>query len=193
MTRTTAVVVAVLTVVASAAAGVGAWWLVREPDGQLPQISVYSHGESARVGPYWYCDVLDLTDCEEPQEMAELPVSGRNPVQLGVPAAIGRAPWRLLQVYEAGEISTVFRPDTRLAVTIPTVDAHRGRLTGIAVQLMTMVAFPDGELGRAPHAEWSVATVWQEWADWSGADDAAATAYVPAAPTAPSSPASTAE
>lgn len=172
MTRTTAVVVAVLTVLASAAAGVGAWWLVRKPAGQLPQISVYSHGSSARVGPYWYCDVLDLTDCAEPQEMAELPVTGRDVVQLAVPQAIGRAPWRLLQVYEAGEINTVFRPDTRLAVTIPTVDPHRGRLTGIAVQLMTLVAYPDGELGRAPHAEWSVAAVWPGWAEW--ADDESA-------------------
>ena len=56
--------------------------------------------------------------------------------------------------------TTFFRPDSRLAVTIPTVDPQRGRLTGIAVQLMTLVVDQAGELHGAPHAEWSVRTVW---------------------------------
>ena len=33
----------------------------------------------------------------------------------------------------------MFRPGTRLAVTIPSVDPQRGRLTGIVVQLLTLV------------------------------------------------------
>jgi hypothetical protein len=84
-------------------------------------------------------------------------------VQLSVPGAIGRAPWRLLQVYEdpANTTTTYFRPGTRLAVTIPTVDAQRGRLTGIAVQLLTLVRDAAGELQDVPHAEWSVRTVWR--------------------------------
>ena len=53
-----------------------------------------------------------------------------------------------------------FRPDTKLAVTIPTVDPHRGRLTGIAVQLPTLVRDENGNEFPWPHAEWSVATVW---------------------------------
>ena len=55
---------------------------------------------------------------------------------------------------------TVFRPDTRLAVTIPTVDPHRGRLTGLVVQLLTLVLDRAGELREVPHAEWSIRTVW---------------------------------
>ena len=51
------------------------------------------------------------------------------------------------------------RPDTRLAVTIPTVDPQRGRLTGIVVQLLTLVLDPSGELRDVPHAEWSVRLV----------------------------------
>jgi hypothetical protein len=114
------------------------------------------------VGPYLYCNVLDIGDCQTPQAQGMLPVNARDPVQLSVPTAIGRAPWRLLRVYEdpANTTTAVFRPNSRLAVTIPTVDPERGRLTGIVVQLMTLVLDPAGELRGAPHAEWSVHTVW---------------------------------
>ena len=162
MRRGVVVLVAVITVLASLGAGVGAWALVGGRGSQPPEISVFSHGHLTRVGPYRYCKVLDLTDCQNPGTVGELAVTARNPVQLAVPAAIGRAPWLLLEVYEDGEATTVFRPGTRQAVTVPTVDPHRGRLTGLAVQLLTVVAFPDGELGRAPHAEWSVAMVWPD-------------------------------
>jgi hypothetical protein len=153
--------VAVLVVMASAAAGVGAWLLTRGHGPPRPEISAYSHGHLTRVGPYLYCNVLDLTDCETPHAQGELHVNSRDPVQLSVPTEIGRAPWRLLRVYEdpANTTTTVFRPGTRLAVTIPTVDPQRGRLTGIAVQLMTLVIDPAGELHDVPHAEWSVRTV----------------------------------
>jgi Protein of unknown function (DUF2771) len=79
-------------------------------------------------------------------------------VQLSVPDAIYRAPWRLLQVYEdpTNTTSTIFRPSTRFAVTIPPVDPHRGRLVGIVVQLLTLVVDSAGELHDVPHAEWSV-------------------------------------
>jgi hypothetical protein len=53
----------------------------------------------------------------------------------------------------------MFRPGTRLAVTIPSFDPQRGRLTGIVVQLLTLVVDPSGELRDVPHAEWSVRTV----------------------------------
>jgi hypothetical protein len=139
-------------------AGLGAWLLVRQPGPQPPQISAYSHGHLTRVGPYLYCNVLNLDDCQTPQTQGELPVSERYPVQLSVPEAVSRAPWRLLQVYEdpVNTTTTMFRPSTRLAVTIPTVDPQRGRLTGIVVQLLTLVVDPSGELRDAPHAEWSV-------------------------------------
>ncbi len=148
-----------LVVLASTAAGVGAWLLVRDHDPQEPEISAYSDGHLTRVGPYLYCDVLDLNDCRKPQAQGELAVNERHPVQLSVPRAIGRAPWRLLQVYEDQTTSTMFRPGSRLAVTIPTLDSQRGRLTGIAVQLLTLVVDPRGEIVDAPHAEWSVRMV----------------------------------
>ena len=50
----------------------------------------------------------------------------------------------------------MFRPSTRFAVTIPSVDPQRGRLTGIVVQLLTLVVDASGELRDVPHAEWSV-------------------------------------
>ena len=67
-----------------------------------------------------------------------------------------------MQVYDdpANTTTTVFRPDARLAVTIPTVDPQRGRLKGIAVQLLTLGIDRNGELREVPHAEWSVRTVW---------------------------------
>lgn len=158
MKRGAAVLIAVVVIVLSIGAGVGAWLLVREPGPQRPEISAYSHGHLTRVGPYMYCNVLNLDDCQTPQTQGALPVTERYPVQLSVPEAISRAPWRLLQVYEdpTNTTTTLFRPNSRLAVTIPTVDPHRGRLTGIVVQLLTLVVDPAGELREAPHAEWSV-------------------------------------
>jgi hypothetical protein len=155
--RSVAVLLAALVTLLAVGAGVGAW-LVRQPGPQRPEISAYSHGHLTRVGPYLYCNVLNLDDCQTPQTQGELPVSERYPVQLSVPEAISGAPWRLLQVYEdpANTTTTMFRPGARLAVTIPTVDPQRGRLTGIVVQLLTLVVDPSGELRDAPHAEWSV-------------------------------------
>ena len=158
MKRGVAVLLAALVTLLAVGAGVGAWLLVRQPGPQRPEISAYSHGHLTRVGPYLYCNVLNLDDCQTPQTQGELPVSERYPVQLSVPEAISRAPWRLLQVYEdpVNTTTTMFRPSTRFAVTIPTVDPQRGRLTGIVVQLLTLVVDPSGELRDAPHAEWSV-------------------------------------
>jgi hypothetical protein len=154
-------VLAVVVVLASAA-GVNAWLFARKPGPLRPEISAYSHGHLTRVGPYLYCNVLDLSDCQMPQAQGELPVNAQDPVQLSVPTAVGRAPWRLLRIYEdpANTTTTVFRPDSRLAVTIPTVDPQRGLLTGIVVQLMTLVVDTTRELRDVPHAEWSVRTIW---------------------------------
>jgi hypothetical protein len=163
MTRKPAVaLVAIVVVLTSAAAGVGAWALARQHGPLRPEISAYSHGGLTRVGPYRYCSVLDLTDCQNPQTQGELRVNSHDPVQLSVPSSIGRAPWWLLRVYEDSVIpaTTFYRPGSRLAVTIPTVDPQHGRLTGIAVQLMTVVVDRSGELQGVPHAEWSVRTVW---------------------------------
>jgi hypothetical protein len=156
--RGAAAALAVVVVLLCVGAGVGAWLLVHKPGPQRPEISAYSHGHLVRVGPYQYCNVLNLADCQTPQTQGELPVSEPYPVQLSVPQAISRAPWRLLQVYEdpTNTTSTLFRPNSRLAVTIPTVDPQRGRLTGIVVQLLTLVVDSSGELRDAPHAEWSV-------------------------------------
>jgi hypothetical protein len=155
--------VAALVVLGCLGAGVGTWLLVRRTGPQQPEISAYSHGHLTRVGPYMYCDVLNLNDCQTPQTQGELPLNEHYPVQLSVPDAIARAPWRLLQVYEdpANTTTTMFRPGARLAVTIPSVDPQRGRLTGIVVQLLTLVV-DDGQLNdittvrAVPHAEWSV-------------------------------------
>lgn len=156
--------VALLAVVAvlAVAAGIGAWALVRERGPLRPEISAYSDGHLTRVGPYRYCSVLDLTDCQNPRSEGELKVNSRAPVQLSVPTSISRAPWWLLTVYEDSAIpaTTFYRPGSRLAVTIPTVDPRHGRLTGIAVQLMTVFVDPNGEVQGVPHAEWSVRTVW---------------------------------
>ena len=136
--------------------------LARAKPAQYPQISAYSAGHVTRVGPYRYCNVLNLNDCRNPQTEGELPVTARYPVQLSVPPSIGAAPWRLLQVYEdpRDTTPTLYRPDPRLAVTIPTTDPQRGRLMGVVDQLLTLVVDPNGELTDMPHAEWSVRTVW---------------------------------
>lgn len=156
--------VALLAVVLVAATGTGVlvWWLNQHQEPQQTEISVYSDGHLTRVGPYQFCPVLDLDNCARPGVQGELAVNERDAVQLSVPREIARAPWRLLRVYEdpADTTITVHRPNTRLADTIATVDPDRGKLTGIAVQLLTVVQDETGELFEMPHAEWSVATVW---------------------------------
>jgi len=153
-------VLAVVALIAALGTGVLVWRLSRDEAPQLPQISAFSGGHLTRVGPYRYCQVLNPTECLGVGEQGELPVTGRHPVQLSIAASIARAPWVLLRAYEDGDLVEEFRPDSRLAVTIPTVDAQRGRLTGIAVQLPTLVRDQAGNEFPVPHAEWSVRTVW---------------------------------
>ena len=161
-TRLTRWILAVLVGVASAGAGVGAWLVTRDPGPALPQISVYSSGEMVRVGPFLYCNVVNLDDCAAGGEQGTLPVTAREPIQLSVPSAIGRAPWRLLTVYEdeRDTTSTVFRPGSRLAVTIPTQDQRRGRVVGVVVQVMTLVRDQNDAVFDLPHGEWSVQMTW---------------------------------
>lgn len=162
MNRLVAAVTAVALVLVTSLAGIGAWLLARHSGPSHPEISAYSHGHLTRVGPYFYCNVLNFNDCQNPQTQGRLAVNDRDPVQLSVPAEIGAAPWRLMLVYEnpVDATSAVFRPNTRLAVTIPTVDRQRGKLQGFAVQLLTLGVDPAGELRELPHAEWSVHTTW---------------------------------
>ncbi len=150
----------VVVVVTSALTGVLIWRLTQDPHPEHPEISAYSHGQLVRVGPYRYCKVLNPTDCETPQTDGELTVDPRHPVQLSVPPAIARAPWVLVRTYEGADVVDEFRPDTKLAVTIPTVDPKRGKLFGVAVQLPTLVRDEAGNEFPVPHAEWSVRTVW---------------------------------
>ena len=161
-------VVAVLATVAllsSIATGVLVWRLTRDHTPQLPEISAYSQGHLARVGPYRFCEVFDPTDCIVPADQGEVPVTGRHPVQLSIPERISKAPWVLLRSYEDDDLVEIVPPHTRLAVTIPTVDAQRGRLTGIVVQLPTWVRDEAGNEFPVPHAEWSVQTIWDQPAE----------------------------
>lgn len=145
--------------------GVLVWQLSREHSSELPEISAFSNGHLTRVGPYRFCQVLNPTDCVVPAQQGELPVTGRKPIQLSIPGEISRAPWVLLRAYEDADVIEEFRPDTTLAVTIPTMDAQRGRLTGLAVQLPTLVRDEAGNEFPVPHAEWSVRTVWDQPAE----------------------------
>jgi Protein of unknown function (DUF2771) len=151
---------AVVVLVTSVLTGVLIWRLAEQPRPEHPEISAYSDGQLVRVGPYRFCEVLNPTDCETPRTDGELTVDPRHPVQLSVPPAIARAPWVLVRSYEGADVVDEFRPDTKLAVTIPTVDPHRGRLFGLAVQLPTLVRDEAGNEFPVPHAEWSVRTVW---------------------------------
>ncbi len=155
-------VLATVAVLASVATGVLIWRLTRSPTPEHPEISAYTRGQLVRVGPYRYCNVKDLNDCDMPKAMGELVVTSRNPVQLSVPLAISKAPWVLLRAYEGPDDTVVeaFARGTTRAVTIPTVDPRRGRLTGIAVELPTWVRDEQGNEFPLPHAEWSVSTVW---------------------------------
>jgi hypothetical protein len=151
---------AVVVIVASVLTGVLIWRLAQAPRPEHPEISAYSDGQLVRLGPYRYCEVLNPTDCETPGTDGELTVDPRHAVQLSVPPEIARAPWVLVRSYEGADVVDEFRPNTKLAVTIPTVDPHKGRLFGVAVQLPTLVRDDAGNEFPVPHAEWSVRTVW---------------------------------
>ena len=157
--RGAAALLAVVVVLLAAAAGVGAWLLVRKPGPQRPEISAYSHGHLIRVGPYQYCNALNLDDCQTPQAQGRaarrvhaIRCSSRYPK----PFRGHRGGCCRCMTDPTNTTSTLFRPNSRLAVTIPTVDPQRGRLTGIVVQLLTLVVDRSGELREVPHAEWSV-------------------------------------
>jgi hypothetical protein len=150
---------AVVVLVVSVLTGVLIWRTASEPHTNYPEISAFSRGHLVKVGPYRYCDVLNPTKCTLFEEQGVLPVTARDPVQLSIPTAIAGAPWFLLRQYEGSDVVEEFRRGSTLAVTIPTVDPRRGKLNGIAVLLPTLVLI-DGEEVPAPHAEWSVKTVW---------------------------------
>jgi hypothetical protein len=156
---------AAVVIVASSASGVLIWRLAQHPPPQHPEISAYTDGQLVRVGPYSYCNVVDLNDCENPETVGELAVDAKHPVQLSVPSEISRAPWLLGRKYEGSDVLEEFAPDTKLAVTIPTVDPHRGKLEGFVVQLPTIVVDEEGNEHPSWHAEWSVRTVWPQPAE----------------------------
>ena len=151
---------AIVVIVASVLTGVLIWRLAQHPPPEHPEISAYSDGQLVRLGPYRYCEVLNPTNCATPRTDGELTVDPRHPVQLSVPREVAKAPWVLVRSYESADVVDEFRPNTKLAVTIPTVDPHRGRLFGVAVQLPTLVRDDAGNEFPVPHAEWSVRTVW---------------------------------
>jgi hypothetical protein len=155
-------ILGVVALVATAATAVLVWRLVGTHTEEHPEISAYSHGQLARVGPYRYCDVFDLNNCEVPETTGELTLNPRDAVQLSVPPSISRAPWVLLLAYEDenGPPPQEFRPGSTLAVTIPSVDPRYGKLQGLAVQLPTLVRDEQGNEFPFPHAEWSVRMVW---------------------------------
>ncbi len=159
MKRGLAVLVAVA-VLAAVATGVLIWRLTRSPTPEHPEISAYTRGQLVRIGPYQFCNVLNPTECETPRSDGELAVDARNAVQLSVPPAIARAPWVLVRSYEGADVVDEFRSSSTLAVTIPTMDPHRGRLFGFAVQLPTLVRDEAGNEFPWMHAEWSVRTTW---------------------------------
>lgn len=158
ISRSTAWVLAALVVLASLGAGVAAYRWSRDSVSRLPEISAYSRGETSRVGPYFFCNVVNLNDCVRDGEQGTLRVNDREPVQLSVPASIAQAPWRLLKVYEDDRNTTAtwFRPGSTLAATIPTLDPLRGRVIGVVVQLLTIVRDQNNAEFELPHAEWSV-------------------------------------
>jgi hypothetical protein len=152
---------AVVVLVASIGTGVLVWRLSQHPPPDRPEISAYTDGQLARVGPYFYCNVQNLNECDDTGAEGELTVDRRHVVQLSVPPAISRGLWLLVRSYEGGDIVDTFRAHTKMAVTIGTYDPQRGKLFGIAVQLPTLVNI-DGETEPAPHAEWSIRTNWPQ-------------------------------
>ena len=161
MTRVIAALAGVV-VVLCGVIGVGIWLVIRDQPPRRPVISAYSLGHLVRVGPYHYCNVVNLDECENNQTVGVLGVNDRNPVQLSVPSEISRAPWLLRSFYDDPRDTTleVSRPNARLAATIATVGSHGGRLNRVVVQLLTLVKDERGDLLPVPHAEWSVQTVW---------------------------------
>jgi len=161
----TAILIAAV-LLTSTGAGVLAWLLTHDSGPAHPEVSAFSHGQMVRVEPFFYCDPLNLNNCDTPRAQGQLDVDDRHgpqTVQLSVPAEIAKAPWQLILAYDDPDNDQLlgFRPGEQLAVTIPIVDPQRGRLTGIAVHVPTIVMV-DGQERELPHAEWSIRTVWPE-------------------------------
>ncbi|MDT5091814.1 MAG: hypothetical protein QOH60_1177 [Mycobacterium sp.] len=162
MTRVVTVMATVIALMCAVVAA-GIWLLVRHRPPQLPEISAYSNGLLTRTGPFTYCPVLDLTNCDNPNAVGELRVTDHYPVQLSVPSEVSRGLWVLLRLYDNADDNgeDKMRPGT-LAATVPTVGPHGGRLDRIEVQLVTVARTPTGELAYVAHAVWSMAMVWPQ-------------------------------
>ena len=63
-----------LVVLASAGAGVAAYRWSRHSVSRLPEISAYSRGQISRVGPYFFCNVVNL----DAQLAATIPTMDRQ-------------------------------------------------------------------------------------------------------------------
>lgn len=161
MKKVVAMLVAVA-VLSTAATAVLVWQMSRDHGPTHPEISAFTRGQLVRIEPYRYCDVYDITQCDGTGVSAELRVTPTDQIQVSLPEGIAKAPWVLLRSYEDGGPEQVeeFKPNSRVAVTIPPVDSQRGKLTGFAVMLPTLVRDEEGNEFPWPHAEWSVSTVW---------------------------------
>jgi hypothetical protein len=159
------VVTVLATVVAlmCAVVGTGIWLLMHNRPPQRPQISAYSNGQLTTTGPFTYCPVLDLNNCESPHAVGELHITDNYPVQLSVPAQISRGLWGLLRLYDNPDDNdeTKMRPGTS-ASTLATVGPHGGRLERIEVHLFTRARTPTGEEWYIAHAVWSMVMVWPQ-------------------------------
>ncbi len=95
------------------------------PGESRPEVTFYSHGDTARVAPVLFCNELGK-QCSRPDQgnVGELGVPTDAPVQISVPEELSSAPWQVVFRYrgpdgkQVEERSTVFDPGKRHAYTL---------------------------------------------------------------------------
>lgn len=105
-----------------------------------PQVTFYSHGDTSRVAPVRYCNLMGQ-ECSPPQRgnAGDLGVPPDAPVQISVPKELSSAPWQVVFRYRSAtgeqveQRSPVFAPDERQAYTLR-VPEGGGQLEHVEVQ-----------------------------------------------------------
>lgn len=90
-----------------------------------PQVTFYSHGNSAEVDPAQYCGASgDQCVPPPPNPTGRLAMPPHSPLQISVPGEVAETPWQVAFVYrtpngeEKSSRGPVFSPNERYAYTL---------------------------------------------------------------------------
>lgn len=129
-----------------------------------PQVTFYSHGDTVRVSPVRYCNLMG-EQCSKPRPDAVegLAIPPSAPLQISVPEEVSKAPWQVVFRYRTAEGKVlegrgpVFAPGRQHAykLELPVPGAH---LTHVEVQryAASLTVGPEGDIRFGIGGSWAI-------------------------------------